>query len=78
MFEHYLPKHRERLTALLEQPDWQETLANVDLERVKAEALNPASPPSQLTGAAQYLLQRNSERVKQLLGEGVTDEDKVA
>jgi len=77
MFEHYLPKHRERLKALLEQPDWQETLANVDLERVKAEALNPPSPPSQLTGAAQYLLQRNSERVKQLLGEGVTDEEKL-
>ena len=77
MFEHYLPEHRKRLKALLEQPEWQETLEKVDLERLKAETLIPPSPPSQFAGAAQYLFQRNSERVKRLLGKGVTDEEKL-
>lgn len=75
MFEHYLPQHRERLKSLLKQSEWQETLASVDLERLRSETLTPPSPPSQLTGAAQYLLKSNSDRMDRLLKEGLTDED---
>ncbi len=77
MFDHYLPQHREKLSELLRQREWQEALDGVDLERLRAETLKPPSPPSQLTGAAQYLLQRNSPRLRQLLDEGIRDEEQL-
>jgi len=77
MFEHYLPPHRERLNWLLNQSEWEGVLAGVDLDELRSETLKPPSPPSQLTGAAQYLLQRNKERMVSALREGVTDEEKL-
>lgn len=77
MFERYLPQHRKRLSSLLKQSEWQEALASVDLERLRSEILTPPSPPSQLTGAAQYLLKSNSDRMDRLLKEGLTDEDSL-
>lgn len=77
MFERYTLQHRERLNWLLSQSDWQDALASVDLDKLRSETLNPLSPPSQLTGAAQYLLQRNEGRMELMLREGVTDEEKL-
>ncbi|MFN3422544.1 MAG: hypothetical protein ACK40X_12560, partial [Armatimonadota bacterium] len=67
MFEHYSPTHRERLNWSLRQREWQDILAGVDLDKIRSETLSPPPPPSQLTGAAHYLLQRNRERVEKLL-----------
>ncbi len=77
MFEHYLPTHRERLNWLLHQREWQNVLASIDLDKIRSETLKPPSPPSQLTGAAQYLVQRNMERMRCILRDGVTDEGKL-
>ncbi len=77
MFAHYLSPHRERLIALLQSPEWQEVLSSVDLERWRAETLAPPSLPSQLSGAAQFLLQRNGERAKALWENGVKDPEQL-
>ena len=72
-----MPQHRERLNWLLRQSEWQYTLASIDLGKLRSEVLRPSSPPSQLMGAAQYLLQRNRERMRCILRNGVTDEEKL-
>lgn len=77
MFERYVPQHRERLNWLLRQSEWQEVLAGIDFDKLRSETLKPSSPPSQLTGAAQYLLQRNKERMNCALQDGVTDGEKL-
>lgn len=74
-FTQYLPRHGERLQHLLSTPDWAEALSDPEaVERLKAAALSPAAPPSQLRGAAEYLMQRNTPRLQSLIRSGVTDE----
>ncbi len=77
MLAHYLPPHRERLKALLEEPEWQEALASVDLTKWRAETLSPPPAPSQLSGAAQFLLRRNGERTKALWEKGARYEEQL-
>lgn len=74
-FAHHQQPHRERLNELVRSPEWQAILARPDvLRRWKAETRAAPAAPAQQAKANQYLIERNSDRVKQLLAEGVTDE----
>ena len=75
-FAHYQQPHRERLERIVRSPEWQAILARGDaLRQWKADIRVPPSAPFQQTRASQYLLERNAERVKKLVQEGVTDEN---
>ncbi len=75
-FAHYQPTQRARLQALVRAPEWQAILARRDaLREWKALMRIPPTAPSQLAKASQYLVQRNAERVKKLLREGIRDQN---
>ena len=74
-FAHYLPAQRERLERLADSLEWQEPLAEPgSLARLRAECLPAPKAPAQLSGAANHLKERNGERVRALIRDGVTDE----
>ena len=75
LFAHYQPAQRERLRALVQTPEWQALLArDAALRQWKADVKVPPAVPAQQARAYEYLRERNAERVKKLLREGVTDE----
>jgi len=74
-FADYRQPHKERLQTLVRAPEWQAILARGDaLRQWKADARLPPAVPGQQARANEYLRERNGERVKKLLREGVTDE----
>ena len=74
-FAHYQEPHRKRLQALARAPEWQATLARNDgLAQWGADTRVPPPLPSQQSMATEYLRERNAERVKRLIREGVSDE----
>ncbi|MCK5118657.1 MAG: hypothetical protein KAQ78_03685, partial [Candidatus Latescibacteria bacterium] len=76
LFAHYQPAQRERLRALVQTPEWQALLArDAALRQWKADVKVPPAVPAQQARAYEYLKERNAERVKRLLREGVTDEE---
>lgn len=78
LFAHYQPTQKEQLQALLQEPEWQQIIANKDeLQSWKAKVVTPSSPPSQLGGAAQYLIKRNAKAVLELIQSGVTDKGRL-
>ncbi|MCS7263488.1 MAG: hypothetical protein NZ805_01495 [Armatimonadetes bacterium] len=52
-------------------------MASTDLDKLRSEVLKPSSPPSQLTGAAQYLLQRNKLPIERMIQSGVIEEESL-
>ena len=75
-FAHYQQPHRERLQALARTPEWQAILARHDaLVQWRADMSMPPPLPVQQARANEYLRERNSERVKKLIREGVRDEE---
>jgi MoaA/NifB/PqqE/SkfB family radical SAM enzyme len=76
LFQHYLPAQRERLQRLVQSQEWSTLLATpASLDRLRAERLLPPKAPAQLAGATSYLKERNGERVRALIRDGVTDEE---
>ena len=74
-FAHYQPAQRERLQALVRTAEWQAILARGEaLRQWQADIKPPPPAPLQQAKANEYLTERNAERVKKLLREGVTDE----
>ncbi len=74
-FAGYRQSQRERLQERLRRPEWQAILARGDAMRQwKADMKLPPSAPAQQARASQYLRERNAERAKKLLREGVRDE----
>ena len=74
-FAHYRQPHRERLRARVRTPEWQALLTiGGALQQWKAEVRTPPPVPVQQAKASGYLVERNAERVRELLREGVTDE----
>lgn len=74
-FAQYRQVHRERLRERAARPEWQAILARTDaLERWKASVKTPPAAPGQQAKANQYLTERNDERVKRLIRDGVRDE----
>lgn len=71
LFDFYHPAQRERLQVLLAAPAWRAALAGV--ERLRGAVRTPPPAPAQLSGAAQYLKQRNGERAQARLRAGETD-----
>ena len=77
-FTHYQPAHRDRLRALAETPEWRGFLSRAAaLRQWKVDTRLPPAAPSQQVRANEYLRERNAERVKKLLRQGVTDEGKL-
>jgi len=75
-FSQYQPAQRERLGALVETPAWKSLLAREGaLQQWKANVRVPAAAPAQQAATSQYLKERNAERVRGLLREGVRDEE---
>ena len=75
MFTHYQPTHRERLQSLSETREWQDLLSReAALSRWQAGVTAPPVAPAQQVKANEYLRERNADRVKRLIQEGVTDE----
>jgi MoaA/NifB/PqqE/SkfB family radical SAM enzyme len=75
-FIRFQPAQTERLQALAQTPEWTALLARrAALEEWKASVRAPPAAPSQLARANERLRQRNAERVRELLREGVTDEE---
>jgi len=76
LFAHYQPAHRERLCALLDTPEWSALRSReAALQQWKEEVISPPAAPSQQARANEYLRERNAERVKTLLRDGIRDED---
>ena len=77
-FTHYQPAHRERLRALAETQEWRGFLSRgAALRQWKADTRVPPAAPSQQVRANEYLRERNAERAKKLLRQGVTDEGEL-
>ncbi len=77
-FTHYQQPQRERLQDLVRAPEWQAILARHHaLRQWKADIRVPPAAPGQQVTANQYLAERNFQRVKKLLSEGVTDENRL-
>lgn len=75
LFSRYQPVQRERLQSLIQTPEWEEFLARPEtLQQFKDETTISPAAPGQLGGAAQYLKDRNVERVKALIHSGVTEQ----
>ncbi|HIE53328.1 MAG TPA: radical SAM protein [Armatimonadetes bacterium] len=75
LFAHYQPAQRERLQALVQTPGWREFLAKPPtLQQWRAKVVVPPTAPAQLGGAAQYLKERNAERVQALIRAGLREE----
>ena len=75
-FAHYQPAHRERLRALADTREWQAFLTRESaLRQWKADTRVPPAAPSQQVRANEYLRERNAERTRGLLRQGVTDEE---
>ena len=74
-FAHYQQPHRERLQALVRTPQWQAILSRKDaLAQWRADMKVPPRVPGQQAAANKYLRERNAERVKTLIRQGVRDE----
>ena len=77
-FTHYQPAHRDRLRALAQKSEWQGLLTRRDaLRQWQVDTRVPPAAPSQQMGANEYLRERNAERAKKLLRQGVTDEGEL-
>jgi len=77
-FAHYQRAQRERLQARARASEWQAILARGDaLRQWKADTKVPPPIPGQQASANEYLRQRNAERVKKLMRQGVTDEKRL-
>jgi len=78
VFDGYLPEHREALERLLSSGEWQEALSSNDaIGKLKNATIAPPKPPSQLNGAATHLIEKNTEKVRELIRSGETDENKL-
>lgn len=78
LFAHYQLEHKKRLLSMLQETDWQRFAGSADdLRKWKAETVPPPSAPSQLGGAARYLMARNAERVQGLIQAGVKDKKQL-
>jgi MoaA/NifB/PqqE/SkfB family radical SAM enzyme len=74
-FTRYQPAHQERLESLIQTRPWRELLAKPQaLEQWRSAMRSPPAAPAQLRVAAQYLKERNAERVRALIRDGVRDE----
>jgi len=72
-FAQYHPAQQTRLQTLLDGAEWRDAPAG-GLPAREAIALPPAVP-SQLSGAARFLKERNGERVQALMRDGARDEE---
>jgi len=70
LFTQFHPAQQEHLRALLDVSAWREALADG-----LPEIMQPPGIPSQLSGAARFLKERNGERVQSLIRDGVRDEE---
>jgi len=78
-FAGHQESQRKRLREHVRRPEWQEILGCRDaVRRWKASTKSPPQAPGQQARASQYLKDRNAERVKKLLRDGVRDEKALA
>ncbi len=72
----YAPPHRRRLRRTADRAAWRRALADEGALARLRERMVPAPPaPSQLSGASQFLKERNGPRVRALIRDGTTDPD---
>lgn len=70
----YRAEARRRLERTLCSSGWREVLANrAFLRTCERTRIPAASPPSQLRGVPAYLIEANTERVRSLIQQGITD-----
>ena len=75
-FAQYRQPQRDRLLELADGADWRPILARQEaLRQWRADTMTAPAAPGQLAAANRYLIERNGERARKLLSQGVTDQD---